>query len=145
MASPAKYWYAETVAALFVLLFTYTGIDKLRDYSRFAKSMLHSSIIAPFARPLAAVVPGLELFTAVLLIIPVSRRLGLWMAAAIILVFTLYIGYMLATASTLPCTCAGIFEQMTWRQHLLFNFCFLALAVTSLLVNHKNIIMINRS
>lgn len=145
MTSPGKYWYGETVAALFVLLFTYTAIDKLRHYTSFARAILHSSLIAPHARALAAIVPGLELLTVALLIIPATRHAGLWVATITMLTFTLYIIYILATASELPCTCAGLFEHMSWRQHLLFNTSFLAMGIAALVLSHQDFTRINRS
>jgi len=43
-------------------------------------------------------------------------------------ILTVYLALMLGTEKHLPCSCGGAIESLTWRQHILFNLFFLALA-----------------
>jgi len=52
----------------------------------------------------------------------------LYYAFVLMTVFTLYIAYMLLFTPKLPCSCGGVLQQMTWKQHLLFNIGFTLLA-----------------
>jgi hypothetical protein len=127
-----KFWFIEIVAALFVLLFLYTAISKLKDYKHFARVMLHSPLIAHYALYLSITVPSIELIAVVLLIIPTWRRAGIILSTVLMIVFTVYIGYMLFTSSNLPCTCGGIFEHMAWQKHFVFNCVFLLLGISTI-------------
>jgi putative oxidoreductase len=48
------------------------------------------------------------------------------------LLFTFYILYMLLFEKHLPCSCGGVLKEMTWKQHLVFNLFFTAIAFTGL-------------
>jgi hypothetical protein len=143
--SSLRYWFSEVVAALFVLLLLYTAISKFLDYKGFAKAMLHSPLIADFSQSLAYAIPTIEMAIVILLAIPLTRRHGLKVATGLMALFTSYVAYMLLASSKLPCTCGGIFEQLNWKEHLLLNSAFLMLGISSLIIENKHIIMINRS
>ena len=134
----------DIVAGLFVLLFLYTAIMKLRDSHLFIASMSHTPILRPFATFLAAVIPGVEIAISMLLFIPVTRFWGLLLATGLMALFTLYVAWILYSMKKLPCSCGGVIQQMNWRQHLLFNFSFLVAGIVSILA-YKKIIAINRS
>ncbi|MBI5370596.1 MAG: hypothetical protein HZA79_01080 [Sphingobacteriales bacterium] len=143
---PASFrlFFTEIVAALFVLLFLYTAIMKLRDPGFFAGSMKHSPVLRPIAGFLAGFIPGVELLAVWLLILPATRLAGLILASGLMVLFTAYIACILLSAEPLPCSCGGVIQQLNWREHLLFNLFFLAAGLTSILLRKKNI-AINRS
>jgi hypothetical protein len=125
----------DTISFLFVLLFLYTGLDKLMELQKF-RSTLHSSpLIGKLAPVIAIGLPVLEiaigatLIGAFLWIRPRLRLKGLYAATILMAVFTLYIEYMLLFAPHLPCSCGGIIQKMSWRQHLYFNIGFTLLGI----------------
>lgn len=121
--------FTEIVAALLVLLFLYTAISKLAERDSFVSAMKHNITVARYAVPLSWLIPLIELVIVFLLFVPLYRRRGLLYSTVLMGLFTAYVGYMLLTQSSLPCTCGGILEQMTWRSHFWFN---LITTITSL-------------
>ena len=113
--------FAEIITAIFVLLFLYTAIEKFRDTEHFYQALKKSPLLSNWAALLTGFIPTVEAALVLLLIIPRTRRLGILGSTLLMFVFTVYIGYMIATSSSLPCTCGGIIQDLTWREHLLLN------------------------
>lgn len=130
--------------ALLVLLFVYTATMKLRDIPLFIGAMTHVAWLRKGAPLLAVAVPVTELVASILLMIARTRSIGLWMSSALMAIFTGYVGFILITATELPCTCGGVIQRMKWPQHLVFNIIFLIIAITGLIAQHQ-LIRINRS
>ena len=138
--------FREIVAALFVLLFLYTGIEKLGERGEFEAAMSRSELIEPIASILSWTVPVAELIIVLMLFIPALRRAGLIAATVMMSLFTAYIVYILNYYEKLPCTCGGVIEQMTWKEHMILNIAFLVLGAIAI-VPHKSLnrfIAINR-
>jgi uncharacterized membrane protein YphA (DoxX/SURF4 family) len=135
----------EIIVALFVLLFLYTALSKLKDMNSFVVAMKQSRMIGPFAHLLSGLIPTVELAAAILLIIPRMRFIGLIVSTLLMIFFTGYVAYMMLYFSKLPCTCGGILESMSWRGHLYFNLLFLILGITGIKLSKKHFIAINRS
>lgn len=140
-------WRAEILAFVFILLFTYTAIDKLLDYANFKALLTQSPIIGKKASVAAWLLPSLELLAALLLFFPTTRRLGFKITLGLMSLFTLYVAYMLLFVPNLPCSCGGIISSLTWKQHLLFNVVMTVLSVFGIwrMNKHKIFIAINRS
>ncbi len=120
------------IAAIFILLFTYTALSKFLDFSNF-KGVLHKSpIIGNNNIFIAWILPLAELVTVALLFLPKTRPYGLYVSLGLMSLFTLYIIYMLLFTPDLPCSCGGALKQLTWRQHLWFNVFFTGLAVVAI-------------
>ena len=133
-----RHFLTELICALFVFLFVYTGVSKLDNSERF-KDVLHgNAVLRPVAGIVSNVIPAGELVVAVLLIFPVTRRYGLYAALGFMSLFTIYIGWMLWFAEKLPCQCGGIIEQMTWKEHFVFNLVLTGLLITALIKSTKN-------
>jgi hypothetical protein len=120
----------EIIAALLILLFLYASLSKALAYPVFAAQLRTHPLLKRFAGFLAWAVPAAELIVAALLFIPSTRRAGFTGALALMTVFTLYIAGMLLLDSHLPCSCNGILQNLTWKQHLIFNIFFTLLAFT---------------
>jgi len=112
--------------ALF-FLFVYTSLNKLMAYDYYLYDLRRSPLLGKFADAISIVVPGTELITAGLLLF--KRKIGLLASAILMAIFTLYVIYVLLFTTERPCTCGGLIRQLTWPQHLLFNICFLVLAI----------------
>jgi hypothetical protein len=133
MTSFAKTAVVSTIASIFIFLFVYTALSKLLHFSQFAHTLSQSTILHPFANLVAWIVPVTELATALLLFTERSRIKGLLVAFALMLSFTIYIGYMLTFETNIPCSCGGVLRSLTWTHHLQLNQALLVLSVIGLL------------
>ena len=124
----------EIISLLFVILFLYTSISKLMDYTVFKEQIAQSAILAPVARWIAWILPISEILAAVLLFIPRWRLKGLYTALALMLLFTGYIVAILNFSKHVPCSCGGVLEALSWKAHLAFNGGLIALASTGVIL-----------
>lgn len=138
-------WLLEIIASIFVLVFLYTGINKLRFHEGFAGAMNRNPLIKPYSEILQWIIPIGELAIVALLLIPATRRLGLLLSTLLMAVFTVYVGLMLWKGGQLPCLCGGVLETMNWPTHLVFNSVLLVLGWFATLVYPTSFIAINRS
>lgn len=115
------------IAALVIILFVYAALAKVMDYSNFQFGLSESPLIAPFAVILSWAIPVSELIIAVMLAIPAWRLIGFYAAFVLMLLFTLYIGGLLAVGTEIPCSCGGVLEHMSWGVHLVFNAVYVVL------------------
>ena len=122
---------------LYIALFLYAGISKLFDYDLFEQQIAQSPILAPSAKSLSWILPALEISISLILIIPGKRITGLYASFVLMLFFTGYIIWILNFSNTIPCSCGGILESMSWKQHLLFNILFLLLAAGAITIERK--------
>ncbi|MBN8787720.1 MAG: hypothetical protein J0I84_11575 [Terrimonas sp.] len=113
------------IAALFILLFVYTGINKLLNLDSLTLVLKKYPLIGnKRASPVAWSVPIAELMVALFLFMPKTRLSGLQSAVVLMILFTLYLSYMLAFTDVRVCTCGGMLEALRWQQHLIFNISF---------------------
>jgi hypothetical protein len=119
----------EIVSALFILLFVYTGINKLLSIGELQTSLSKYPLIGGFSVAVAWGLPIVELIVAALLVIPKTKLIGLYSSGIMMTGFTLYILYLFAFAPGMPCTCGGMLKELTWTEHLIFNTSFIFLAI----------------
>jgi uncharacterized membrane protein YphA (DoxX/SURF4 family) len=127
----------EAITILYVILFLYTGISKLIDYSVFKEQIATSPILAPFAKIIAISVPSIEFLVVLFLTIPRWRLKGLYSSLILMFIFTCYIIALLCFSDKLPCSCGGVIELMSWSQHIAFNGLFICLSVIAIFFEKK--------
>lgn len=127
----------ETITFLYAILFLYTGISKLMDYSVFQKNIADSPILAPIATLIAFALPLVEFMATLLLIIPRWRLKGLYASLTLMIVFTGYVIAILLFDEHLPCSCGGIIQQLSWPQHLVFNAVFTLIAIWGIILQRR--------
>lgn len=131
--------FAEIIRISFIFLFAYTATSKLFQPEKFKWAVSKSPLISPFTDMVVWGIPSLELAIVLCLLIPRTRRIGLYSSLCLMIIFTLYIGYMVVFTPKLPCSCGGIVQLMSWRGHLVFNSIFSGLAAWALWVDkHQN-------
>ena len=130
-------WIIEIISALFIILFLYTSFNKIYEHGQFQLILGKSPLIGNWATVISYLLPAAEIGISVLLLIPRTRMIGLWSCLVMMFLFTAYVSYMIAFTPRLPCSCGGVLKQLNWKEHLLFNLFFLALAITAILVSHK--------
>jgi uncharacterized membrane protein YphA (DoxX/SURF4 family) len=122
----------EVVIVLYTILFLYTGIAKLMDYSIFKEQIEDSPILTSIAKPIAIGLPWLEFLVVLLLLIPRWRLKGLYLSLGLMIAFTVYIIAIMLFDKTLPCSCGGIIQELSWTGHLIFNSVFICLAALAI-------------
>lgn len=124
----------EVIVGLFILLWIYTGLNKMIDYSNFKTQLAKSPFIQSFDGLIANTLPAFELIIAGLLIFNKTRLIGLYASLFIMAQFTGYVYIMLTYSYDLPCSCGGILEKLSWNDHLWFNAIFTLLATAGILM-----------
>ncbi|PWJ96016.1 methylamine utilization protein MauE [Flavobacterium araucananum] len=132
----------DIICLVFALLFMYAAASKLFDFENFKIQLGQSPLLSAFANWISITVPVLELIIAVVLFIRNYRLIGLCAAYMLMIMFTVYIYIILNFSAFVPCSCGGILEKMTWREHLIFNICFVLLAIIGIILAPKHKISI---
>ena len=128
----------ETVVILNIILFLYTGIAKIIDYSVFKEQLAVSPILGFAAKPVAVLMPVLEFIVVILLVSPRGRLKGLYSSLVLMIAFTTYIIAMFIVSPEMPCSCGGIIEQLSWNQHLIFNTTFILFNIGTIIQLKKH-------
>lgn len=117
---------------LCIFLFTYVAYSKLTDHQRFFDGLSKVHFISNYAVFLSWAIPISELIIAILLIVPKTQQLGLVGFIILMVLFTVYITDSLLGGKNLPCSCGGVIEKMSWKQHVWFNLAFIVIAGSAL-------------
>lgn len=117
----------DIIAALLLLIYLYTAISKLSDTGSFEVALGNAPVIDVYDRELSFLIPLLEILICVLLFFPRTRYVGLCISFLLLCLFTAYIFYLFASGSNLPCRCGGVIEQLSWKEHLVFNIVLMSL------------------
>jgi putative oxidoreductase len=127
--------FTAVCTALLILLWSYAALSKLLDYEEF-RWQLHNQEIPELLVPvLVWLLPASELITALMLLTDRFRMAGYLISAGLLLVFTLYIGFILmGWAARMPCSCGGVIGKLGWGEHFFFNIFFLALTIAGLAI-----------
>ncbi|OQP66625.1 MauE/DoxX family redox-associated membrane protein [Niastella populi] len=122
----------ESIVMLFTILFLYTGISKIIEYSIFKEQIATSPILAPIATPVAFTLPWIEFLATVLLVIPRWRFKGFIVSLSLMVLFTMYTILILNINENIPCSCGGLIGELSWQGHIALNTAFIALAITGI-------------
>ena len=114
-------------------LFAYAALSKLRDFERFQIQLGKSPLTNSFASLIAWVIPLLEITICVMLVVRKLQYVGLFTAYSMMIMFSVYIVIILQFADYIPCSCGGILENMSWKEHFVFNISFVAIAIIAIL------------
>ena len=139
ISSYSHRWYGKPAAYLIlgvsllcVFLLMYTASSKIGEHTRFLMVLNEIPFFNRTALILSWSVPFAEILISVLLIIPKTNKLGLYLFIGLLSVFTIYIISMMLWANELPCSCGGVIQKLTWVQHIWFNIAFIGLAIYAL-------------
>jgi uncharacterized membrane protein YphA (DoxX/SURF4 family) len=127
----------EVICMLFVILFVYTAISKFLEFGLFKAQIGMSPVLAPVSKLIAWVVPLAEIIDSVMLLIPAFRLRGLYLALGMMLSFTIYIILIMKLSAHLPCSCGGVIELLSWRDHLILNCVYILMAVAGILMQRR--------
>lgn len=117
---------------LIATLLLYAAYNKLATYEAFVQQLRNSQVTAGYENFLAWFVPCIEILISVLILIPKTRVAGLYGAFFLMLSFTIYVYVVPHFFKQQTCSCGGIIETFSWKQHFYFNLFFTLLAGASL-------------
>ena len=119
-------------------MFSYAAISKLMVFDSFRIQLLIQPIPKWSVEILSYLLPALELIISFLLIFRRSRGLGLLASASMMLLFSVYVGLAMTGAfGSIPCTCGGIIQKLSWPQHFIFNLLFLLISIYGIILDLK--------
>lgn len=118
----------SVISAILILVFSYAAMCKLLDLRLFVAQLDTHPLLHHFSKKLSWSLPAAELGLCVLLILPGTRKVGLYGAAALLGIFIIYLSVMLLSGDHLPCSCGGIINGLGWTGHLFLNISLLSLA-----------------
>jgi hypothetical protein len=119
----------DGVVSILIIIFVYASLSKILDYRLFVEQLLTHPYLKNFAGAVAWMLPLAEITVAVLLIFPRTRKVGLYGSAALLMIFTVYLGLMLLSGKNLPCTCGGFISWLNWPQHIIMNVVLILLSI----------------
>lgn len=126
---------SNVIVSLFILLFIYTATSKIFTFRDFDNVLHAVPIFGPFHLIIAVAIIGAEIIIGALLIIPLTKKAGLYATLAILIIFTVYLTYMVSFETRLPCSCGGILTQLSWKDHIWLNTLLVILAGFGILTN----------
>jgi hypothetical protein len=129
---------ANIISGLFILLFVYTALSKLLAFEKFRFVLRHAPVIGKHATLVALFIPIVELWVVALFFITDTARQGIIAGISLLVVFTIYLAFMVLTDPNLPCSCGGVIQQMSWRQHIVFNTLFIGVGITWLYLKRNS-------
>lgn len=120
------------------LLFAYTLLKKISNFKLFRIKLLRSEIIPDYAIDFFAyIIPVVEFIIVVLLASYFKTKIYLYVSLAVLLAFTFYLFAINHFSLYTGCSCGGVFENLTYSQHLLVNLFFTLLNITALSFKRK--------
>ncbi|GAA4778441.1 hypothetical protein GCM10023231_01260 [Olivibacter ginsenosidimutans] len=128
------------VLSLAVLgLWLYVVFYKLADHRDFVSGM-HRQPLPHWMQGLAIwFLPPAEAALALLFFTKRWRIYGFLFSCALLLVFALYIAFgLLGFYGKLPCGCGGLIQNLSLKQHLVFNYLYAAIAALGFLLCYEN-------
>jgi uncharacterized membrane protein YphA (DoxX/SURF4 family) len=119
-------------------LFLYSGLNKVIYSNEFHKSLEQNSFFdSGFTNLILIITPYFELLIAVGLLLSISRKIFLWISFVTLLIFTFYLIFINTIASLSECGCGGLFSQLSFEYHLIFNLSFIIFNAVCILFERK--------
>jgi len=128
---------AEIITYFFIFLFLYTGAAKLMEIPQVRQQLESSPLLGSIAGITSWVLPIAEILIAVSLFIPRCRMKALYSTFALMLLFTVYVVTLLVMGKQLSCSCGGIIEELSPKQHALFNGSCVLLSVMGIVMARR--------
>lgn len=130
----------DIVCALLIALFSYAAVSKFIDFERFIND-INNQPFPNWTTPLLVwFIPLSEIVIALCLMVSISRLAGLYMAAILMSLFTIYTALVLLRIfDYVPCSCGGVIRKLSWQQHLFLNLFFVIISIAAISLYRKQI------
>jgi len=128
----------EILSSLLILLFVYASVSKWLDFHTYIGEINNQPFPNWMTPALVWLIPLTEVSIAMLLMVGKTQLLGFWAALILMSLFTIYtILILLKFFGRVPCSCGGVIEKLSWKQHLFFNLFFVGVAITGIVLRKK--------
>jgi len=127
----------DIIAFFFIFLFLYTGAIKLTEIQTFKQQLSSSPLMSSMAGFVSWALPIGEILLAITLFVPKTRLKAMYVTAGLMTFFTIYVIIVLFIDNQITCSCGGIIEELTPKQHVAFNTACVLLAVIGILSLRK--------
>lgn len=123
---------------LFTSMYLYAAVSKLLTHQVFMLQMKLQPFPNEFAPILAWGIPVTEIIISLMMMTLPFRKLGLFLATALMVCFTGYIILVkMHMFDKIPCSCGGAISTFTWTQHLIFNLFFVVIGITGIYLERR--------
>ncbi|WP_349680557.1 MauE/DoxX family redox-associated membrane protein [Flavobacterium sp. UBA7680] len=117
-----------------ILLFSYTTFHKLIDLHIFRQTLMKSTLIEEYQiNFLLYFIPVIEIVT-IFFLISDKYITGFYMSLLLMLTFTMYLIVLNNFSFYKGCSCGGIFNEMSYFQHIVVNLFFIVISLVSILM-----------
>jgi thiol-disulfide isomerase/thioredoxin len=127
----------DIVAFFFIFLFLYTGAIKLTEIQTFKQQLSSSPLVSSIAGVVTWALPIGEILLAIALFIAKTRLKAMYVTAGLMTLFTIYVTAILFIDNEITCSCGGIIEELTPKQHVAFNSACFILSLIGILALRK--------
>lgn len=103
----------------------------------FKEQMISSPFLGSFAGLIVWALPIGELFLALALSLPRFRLAALYITLGLMALFTIYVILIVSIDDHISCSCGGIIEELSPKQHILFNSVCVILCVLGITVRRR--------
>lgn len=128
---------ADIIVLFFMVLFVYTGVAKITETNLLTDKLSYSPILGPFAGVVDWSFSIGEILLAIVLFIPRLRLKALYTTLGLMSLFTSYVVALLFIDDHLSCSCGGIIEELSLKQHVLFNSACVILSAIAIVVEKR--------
>jgi len=130
---------ADIITYFFILLFLYTGAAKFAEIHLVREQLLSAPLLGSplLAGIITWALPIGEILLAVALFIPKLQLKALYVTLVLMALFTIYVIVILFMDSHLSCSCGGIIEELSPKQHVLFNSACVILSLVAIAIKRK--------
>jgi hypothetical protein len=127
----------DIITYFFILLFLYTGVAKLMEMNVVKEQIASSPFLGAFAGIIAWTLPICEILSAIALFIPAFRLKAFYVTLALMSLFTIYVIVILLADNHLSCSCGGIIEELSPKEHVLFNSACVILSIVAIAAERR--------
>lgn len=136
MKKNVKHIIAYCISIFLIIFWLFVGLEKAWSWQNFRISLQQQPLPDWSMGILFWLVPLIEIVTGIMLTFQNRKfqRLGYWGSILLLTAFTIFIGLGVAGVyEKRPCTCASIFNEMSWEWHLVVNIVLLIISIIGLL------------
>ncbi|SIS67349.1 hypothetical protein SAMN05421788_101550 [Filimonas lacunae] len=128
-----KHLFVEGVNSLLVFFFTIICMYKMMNVRAMRHDMLNQPLPLWLSKVLIWIILLYEIVLVVLLLKRSTRKLGMYVALFLFVVYTIYTLLIINNFfAYVPCSCGGVVRFLSWSQNLWLNLCFLLLIVIAI-------------
>lgn len=129
LADRTKQIMINAIAYIFLFIFIYSAYENATKHSAFVESLERYTFIKEYAYWISWLIISAEVTVSFLLLFPTTRKLGLYGAFIIMLLFTIGLLIIVFTMAAQYCSCSGFLKSLSAREHIWFNAVFIVLAI----------------